>query len=424
MRFFCFLSLLLTLAACQTDSQWAGQAPVRKVQTETLPVQHQHKGTFSLEQGIYASNDFPGGRLNGIVQRNDTLLALITAENTPINPSPWYAFQLWSETAQSIQLKLTYPPQEYHRYYPKLSADGLNWTPVDSSAYQEALVTLPGETNQQRPKSVTLSLDIGPDTLWIAAQELMASPQVKSWSNELDSLHPFISQSVVGQSREGADLGLLTLGNPEAEKMILLISRQHPPEVTGYLSLQPFVETLCGNTEQARQFRNEYVTYVVPLMNPDGVDRGHWRHSYGGIDLNRDWEDFNQPETAAIRNFLEQKIETEGRTLYLGMDFHSTYNDIYYTFTKNPDRKIAKPGLVMDMIEQSAQPFPDYEPNISPRDESESRVTSAAYFVDTYGAESLVFEIGDNTPRPFVEEKARATAETLMKLLLEETTGN
>ena len=28
---------------------------------------------------------------------------------------------------------------------------------------------------------------------------------------------------------------------------------------------------------------------AFPLMNPDGVDLGHWRHNAGGIDLNRDW---------------------------------------------------------------------------------------------------------------------------------------
>ena len=39
---------------------------------------------------------------------------------------------------------------------------------------------------------------------------------------------------------------------------------------------------------------------VYPLMNPDGVDEGHWRHNTGGIDLNRDWAHYNQPETRQV----------------------------------------------------------------------------------------------------------------------------
>lgn len=100
---------------------------------------------------------------------------------------------------------------------------------------------------------------------------------------------------------------MLKIGKANDKKMILILSRQHPPEVTGYLAMQSFVETICGEGDTATKFREVYNTYVIPNLNPDGVDNGHWRHNSGGVDLNRDWEDFNQPELQAVKRFIEKK---------------------------------------------------------------------------------------------------------------------
>jgi cytosolic carboxypeptidase protein 6 len=48
----------------------------------------------------------------------------------------------------------------------------------------------------------------------------------------------------------------------------------------------------------------------------------------------------------------------------------------------------------------------------------EAGVTSNAYFFFTHGAEALTYEVGDNTPRGFIKEKGKATAEKLMEILV------
>ena len=48
--------------------------------------------------------------------------------------------------------------------------------------------------------------------------------------------------------------------------------------------------------------KREIRAAVVPLANPDGVEQGHWRHNAQGVDLNRDWDRFQQPETRALRD--------------------------------------------------------------------------------------------------------------------------
>ena len=413
MKFHYPLALLLILGACK-PKQWAGQAPIQKVSTRTVPIQKQVKGTFDLGEGVFASNQFEGARLNGIARTGDKhFTALITPENTPINPSPWYAFKLWAEAPQQIQLRLTYLNGVLHRYVPKLSQDGRNWKPISLDHYQEEIKLGP-DNSRGLPTSVTLNIQIGPDTLWVAAQELRTSTHNKAWIDSLTQLS-FVEQFEIGKSREGRPLYMLKIGSADDSKMNIVLSRQHPPEVTGYLAMKAFVEALCENTEIGIAFRSMYNTYVLPMVNPDGTDNGHWRHGAGGIDLNRDWGDFNQPETVAIRKFLKEKEATGGK-FYFGVDFHSTWEDIYYTI--DPEAKGNMPGLIPQMIEGSATQIPDYEPNIRPGLTGGLVISSSKYFFHEFKAESLTYEVGDNTPRPMVKAKGEATAQTLMKLMI------
>ncbi len=407
-------STVFLLWTCRQDSQWKGQEPIRKVSTLTVPIQLQHKGIYDLAQGVFCSNDFEGARLNGVARTNDTLItALITPENEPINESPWYAFKIWSQTERQLYLKLTYPEQVHHRYYPKLSRDGRLWQNLDSVNYLLTLDIIDVDTKE--PIEATMRLSIGPDTLWVSAQELITSLQVDKWMNMLDS-NTFVTKIKIGASREGRAINALKIGESDDQQMVIILSRQHPPEITGYLAMTSFVETICADSELAAEFRKKYNTYVVPMANPDGAHHGHWRHNSGGVDLNRDWEDFNQPETVAIRDFLRQKTKTTGGKFYFGIDFHSTWEDIYYTI--GPELRGNMPGLVPDMIAASAQELPGYVPNIQPRSDMDANVSSAPYLFYEYGAESLTYEVGDNTPREFILEKAAVTAVKLMELMM------
>ena len=399
----------------EKKEQWKGQGEISKVNTETRPVQLQYKGIFELGNGIYASNDFEGARLNGIALTQDStvVVTLITPENTPINMSPWYSFKLWSDSPKKIQLKLTYPEYARHRYYPLLSKDGKVWKKVDSTDFNLNSKFINGKSVAQ---SATVEMPISKDTTWVSAQELVTNSDVRVWTDELKT-KPFIKEKKIGESTAGRSINVLKIGEGDDQAMIVVLSRQHPPEVTGYKAMEAFVETIASDSDLAKSFRKRYNTYVVPLVNPDGVANGHWRHSMGGIDLNRDWEDFNQPETSAIKNFFNKKVEDTGGKIYFFIDFHSTWQDIYYTI--DPKLRGNMPGLVQDLISQSGKEFENYVPNVKPSPGTGKRVTSTSYFFFNHGAESLTYEIGDNTPREFIKKKGVVTAKTLMKLMME-----
>jgi hypothetical protein len=402
-----------------TKPKFEGQSAssTGKVDTRNHAIIPQWRGQQTLGN-ITFDNDFAGARLNGITQDNDTLYtAIIVAENYPINPSPWYAFKVTSKTPKTIWVHLTYLNAK-HRYFPKISRDGKTWQVVDSTDC--ILVKDPQAKNQNfqdnaLSESAFLRISVDNKTTWVAAQELMTSSIVSDWSKGILK-NKFVSSEIIGKSPQNRPFQCLRIGEDQSDsKIMIVIGRLHPPEVTGQFALQAFVESLCMDSETARKFRKEYTVYVVPMMNPDGVDNGHWRHNTGGIDLNRDWEDFNQRETQIVRDFLRKKLTGTQRKLYFGIDFHSTWDDIFYTnITEKPTNM---DGLIKRWFESLEQTIPDYKVNAR-GSKPTSGVISKAFFNREFNAEALVYEVGDNTSREFTRLKSKTAAEKLMLLSL------
>lgn len=408
------------LCACKNtqsgaSSGYQGQGPNPVVSTKTKPVQKQWRGTWAFQDStVFFSNQFDGARLNGVAHDGQDHYTLwITAENTPINPSPWYGFQVWSTTPREIQLQFTYDGSR-SRYYPKISRDGINFKTLDSTRFK---LINPGEGEfgiRAAPEQIEITLQVDEEPTWVTAQELYTSARVQQWVDTL-SQKPFVSNYEIGKSREGRPMKLMEVNEGDARKALMIISRQHPPEVTGFLAMKSFMETLAGDSEQTRAFRREFTVFNVPLMNPDGVDNGHWRHNQGGIDLNRDWQEFNQPETRAVRDFLQRK-SGEGYEFVFGADFHSTWDDIYYPLDTVVTGQAGR--IVFDWIQNISNRLPQKKTNISASDQLTPTMVSRNHFYAAHGMPAIVFELGDDTPRDFLREKGRVAAEELMRLLM------
>lgn len=421
-----FFLFTLLFFACKSSEKKISTSPKKEigyqgqpkspiVPTVDRPIQKQWKGNWVFNDSTtFFTNNFDGARLNGVADDgSDHFTIWVTAENTPINVSPWYAFKIWTTNPRKVTIKLSYQNSR-SRYYPKISVDGLNFKAIDSSAYK-AINLGEGEFGiKAAPEFAEITLEVNEKPIWVSAQELYTSTRVKSWIDSLSS-KPFVSTYPIGESKEGRPMHLLEInGNKTAKKALMIISRQHPPEVTGFLAMKSFIETISSNTEQAKNFRAEHAVFVVPLMNPDGVDNGHWRHNMGGIDLNRDWQNFNQPETKSVSNFLKKK-DSEGYEFVFGADFHSTWDDIYYpldTIATGPKGKV-----VFDWIENISNRLPQKQTNVKASEALSPTMVSRTYFFVNHGMPAIVFELGDNTPRPFLKEKGKVAAEELMRLL-------
>lgn len=398
---------LLVLGGCQPKLKLTKATDYNFPQpkdTYTKPVQIQTKKTYAFSaEDVYASNEFDGARLNNFTKvEANRFKATISPENTPINPSPHYAFKLWSKSPKRIKVKLHYTAGK-HRYRPKISTDRKNWKPLGRKNWKYTEDSI----------HVELSLKVSPDTLWVAAQEIKNSTDVREWCQQ-QAQHPAATLSVVGKSKLGRDLYFLDIGKGKKKNALVIFSRQHPPEVSGYLAMEAFIEEILSDARLSKDFIQKFRIFVFPLMNPDGVDLGHWRHNAGGIDLNRDWAFYRQPETRQVADFIVKTVQTDKNKVLLGLDFHSTYRDVYYTADETIPSSLT--NFEYYWLKGVGDALPNYTPNIDPS--GLTIPTSKGWLYTQFKAEAVTYEIGDETKRDFIRLKGKVSAIELMKLLI------
>ena len=351
--------------------------------------------------------DFPGGRLDACTARTDGSYELrFDPEDRPINASPWYAFRVSTTRPREILVHLTYG-HHGHRYWPKLSADGERW--------QRAAI---GAVSVAKDKAAaSLRLYVSEKPLWVAGQELIDNEDYRLWAEALAVAGVF-ELSRLGRSAQGRDIIKLEHA-ADSRRYIALSGRQHPPEVSGALALMHFVERLAEGDELARRFRRHFGIVVIPNMNPDGVALGYWRHNTGGVDLNRDWGPFTQPETVVVRDELARFGEGSDEKLFLFLDFHSTRQDVLYTQLAD---QLTRPRnftgrWIARLQDALSAPFPGYPVTVKPGHYPHVP-TSKTYMHANFAIPAITFELGDETDREFLRRYARTAAQQMMLELL------
>lgn len=408
MRILPLLFVVLALTACQRGARTYDFPTPVDTSTREITRQEKRQWTFPVT-GLTFDNQFDGARLNDVAQDATNLYRLhFEPENTPINPSPWYAFRLKADRAKRVTLHLTYGNGANHRYFPKISSNRHDWKPVDST---RVIRNVNG-----KELYVTLDLNSG-EEVYIAGQEVINSADVRTWV-EGQRYRPQVTMHKVGKSKLGRDLLRMDIrsGEPDKRPAIVLFSRQHPPEVTGFLALQGFLYGLLVDP-RLDQFLAKYQILVYPLLNPDGVDLGHWRHTAAGIDSNRDWGYYRQPEAFIVANDVVAFGKEHRSKIVLGMDFHSTWKDVYYTHDETVTPPSALPGF-KDAWLAGIEREIGGDFRINEEAEPVGKPTTMSWFRTQFGAEGITYEIGDGTDREFVARKGKVSAEVMIDLLL------
>ena len=392
------------LSSCKTTYIAKTYDFPKPVDTRTQAIELQEKKVYSIAaQGVYADNLFDGARLNNFESIGDNhFKASFSPENFPINASAYYAFRIWSDKEKSVTLVLDYTKHR-HRYHPKISHDGKNWKLLDSSSIKLSADSI----------SAILNIDLSKDTLWIAGQEVQNSTDVKEWIDQKE-IHQDVYVSSIGKSRMNKDLWVMDIHNGDIEKkdIIVILGRQHPPEVTGYFAMQAFIDELLADHLLSNDFRKKYRILVLPLINPDGVDLGHWRHNQGGVDLNRDWAYYRQPENRQIADYIVRQVGEQKSKVVFGLDFHSTFWDVYYTMRELPkEMPELKDYWLWSVSEALGEKTNEKPSNLG-------APVSKNWIFTQFGAMGITYEIGDSTPRPFIIKKGKISARELMKLLI------
>lgn len=403
------------------------------VNTSSKSVQSIEKQLFITMDGVTATADFPGSRLATFQavgpkvsgKPRSLFIADIPAENMPINNSPWYAFGLNAVDAREVTIRLQFPKGVGNRYLPKTSSSLSGpWTYV-----QFDLVDTSKNT-------ADITLQLNENWLYLAGQEVIATDSIYRWISGLPSTAN-LQVDTIGLSKNGRPIWGIELSPKPKDKRptVVFMSRQHPPEVTGFQAFQAFYTRLLADDPLALSFRQNFRILAIPVVNPDGVDEGHWRHNAGGVDLNRDWAEYRQPEVKAVVSWLLSK--TKKNQVVWGMDFHSTQYDVLYTHDPKlvdyrnsviVQRWTDKLATWAKETYPGASELPKYtafgRPLVTGQDtlriepDKIGKPTSASWFVQHYKSIGITYEVGDEQDRSYIKAKAEKAAELMMEELL------
>ena len=348
------------------------------------------------------ADDFDGARRGECqVYADESVELHIRPEDEgPINDSPWYAFRLLPNGTVDATITLRYHGGK-HRYWPKVSHDRQHWTRLDDAAVDVSWFR----------SSATFTVVLDADPVWVAAQEVVLPADVERWI-DAQSAHAQVAQTVLGVSAGGRPIHKLDI-NPKSKEVVFLAGRQHPPEVSGAFGFQGFYAAIVAESEVASRFRDRFHIVALPMLNPDGVVAGNWRHNLGGVDLNRDWGPFTQPETKLVEELLN-RYEKMGKQVRIFVDFHSTTSNLMYTQTSEDETEPAR--FTDEWIAATLPRLEDYEFTQEPRPFSDL-ATSRNYMYGRYGVPSVTFEVADEEDRDATITAAGVFAEEMMHML-------
>ena len=328
-------------------------------------------------------------------------LEILPESSGKINNSPWYAFKLSSSSPMTARISLRYRGG-HHRYWPKVSKDGQHWTRLDP---QSVVLSANG-------RRAEFEIDLTSDPVWMAGQELITPVIYDAWNRKTAKIAD-MPIMVLGNSTAGLPIHAFD-SNAESREVLFLVGRQHPPEISGAFAFFAFTETVLGDSDLAQQFRARFRVIAIPLLNPDGVVGGNWRHNLGGVDLNRDWGPFTQPETQLVAELLEDLDAGDSR-IRMFIDFHSTRENVFYAL---PD-VTHPPDFIATWLDRARARTRDY-PFVLTQDPASSMAIAKNYIYERYGIPAATFEVGDETDRTVTRAAAKVFAEELMQLMLDQ----
>lgn len=119
----------------------------------------------------------------------------------------------------------------------------------------------------------------------------------------------------------------------QGKKYIVLSARVHAGECPASHILHGSIEFLLNSKDlRAAALRRHFVIFIVPMLNPDGVFRGHSRVDAAGVDLNRMYRNpsfMRHPAAFSLWQLLAS-IHKDDLALYVDMHAHSNKRGTFF----------------------------------------------------------------------------------------------
>ena len=109
----------------------------------------------------------------------------------------------------------------------------------------------------------------------------------------------------------------------------MVCARVHPGQSNSSFVMEGFLECLTNCAQLSTQLLNNYIFYVIPMLNPDGVVAGNFRTSLFGKDLNRTYDQSRKyafPQISSVVS-LARKLKLKYKKKFsIFIDLHGHSN--------------------------------------------------------------------------------------------------
>ena len=221
----------------------------------------------------------------------------------------------------------------------------------------------------------------------------------------------FVVKGLSGVSVNGNSIPVYRFGS--GDKTILMWSQMHGNESTTTKGLVDFIGFLTAASQTSNHMLKQCTLIVIPILNPDGAV-AYTRLNQNQVDLNRDFQDFSQPESVFLKSVFDRVAPDfcfnlhDQRTIFsvgspakpATMSFLAPAADKDCTLT--PSRAIAM-KLIAVMNETLQQMIPD---QIGRFDDAFNNQCVGDYFQEL-GVPTILFEAG-HYPEDYQREVSRA----------------
>lgn len=123
-----------------------------------------------------------------------------------------------------------------------------------------------------------------------------------------------------------------------ARRPIVFISaRVHPGETPAQFTFFGALRFIISSDPRAVHLRNSFTFKLIPILNPDGVARGHYRTNARGLNLNRYYDCPTQAEHEAVwatKTLLMHWAAQNRLLFYLDLHAHATKRGCFFLANK------------------------------------------------------------------------------------------
>jgi len=344
------------------------------------------------------SSNFDSGNIQVINADSPENIQLRINKDNQSDFYQWFHFRLETQAFTNHQmhigdLKNSAYPEGWKGYYAVASYDRKEWFRVETSFDGDSLKI------DHTPEFGTVYY------AYFAPYSYERHLDMVAWAQTcFDCKHEHL-----GQTLDGRDMSLLTIGHEEpGKKAVWIVGRQHPGETMAEWLIEGLLERLLDEDDGvARQLLDKAVFYVVPNMNPDGSVRGHLRTNAAGVNLNREWAEPSMEKSPEVF-LVKQKMQQTGVDMFL--DVHGD-EALPYNFLAGSEGIPAYDDRLKDLEQRFKQAFllvtPEFQDEFGyPKDEPGqanltvgSNAIGQEYNCLAYTLE-MPFKDNDNLPDP------------------------